>query len=116
MAWYKTLHWQLVDVSCVLVQRNRRWFESAAPVFSAFWARVLRYRQAPAEWEEYKGKRARSEGPRAAAAAALTAAAAGARTSGSKRGAPQLPQRCLITVRGVPPKAPAGGGGGGGER
>lgn len=90
MAWYKTLHWQLVEVSCVLVQRNRRWFESAAPVLAAFWERVLRYRRNPTEWGEYKRLREKDARPRAVAAS----------------GAPQLPQRCLITVRGVPPKAP----------
>ena len=104
MTWYKTLHWQLVEVSCVLVQRNRRWFESAAPVLSAFWERVLRYRRNPSEWEEYKGLRAKNARPRAATAAAATAEAAGSHKSHRHRGA--LPHRCLITVRGVPPKTP----------
>lgn len=90
MTWYKTLHWQLVEVSCVFVQRNRRWFESAAPVLSAFWGRVLRYRGSPTEWNEYLAMHVPGLG-----------AVSGIKKR--KHDSQKLPQRCLITVHGLPP-------------
>ena len=100
MVWYKTLHWQLVEVSCVLVQRNRRWFETAVPVLEAFWGRVIRYRQNPSDWDEYKASHARSVDSRAYASSSSR--------KGKRVSQQQLPQRCLITVRGMTPN---GGGG-----
>lgn len=52
--WYKNLYWELVTASCVLVRRNRRWFESVIGDFDQFWKRVLYYREREDEWLEWK--------------------------------------------------------------
>jgi putative phage-type endonuclease len=42
---YTTLWWYLSDYSCVLVERNRAWFETARPLVEDTWTTILRERE-----------------------------------------------------------------------
>ncbi len=57
MKWYKTIYWELVECSCVLVLRNRQWFEAAVPLLSDFWSKVKYYRENQNEYETLKTER-----------------------------------------------------------
>jgi putative phage-type endonuclease len=41
---YKTNYWYLQEISCVIVQRNRDWFQSAVPSFISIWNTIQRER------------------------------------------------------------------------
>lgn len=41
LALFETIYWYLDEYSCVLVDRNRRWFEAAKPVIEATWDTIL---------------------------------------------------------------------------
>ena len=43
--WVKNLYWRLDQTSCVLVLRNRLWFEHALPVIAETWQDILRGRR-----------------------------------------------------------------------
>jgi len=47
---YTTNYWYLAEFSCVLVKRNRLWFETAQPKISEFWDIIQRERS-NGEWE-----------------------------------------------------------------
>jgi len=42
--WVKNVYWRLEKVSCVLVQRNRLWFEAALPMFRQLWDTIVKER------------------------------------------------------------------------
>ena len=37
ISWMKNIYWKLDDVSCILVTRNKKWFEAALPYFRSTW-------------------------------------------------------------------------------
>jgi hypothetical protein len=37
---FRTIYWYLDEISCVLVERNRTWFNVALPVFSKAWETI----------------------------------------------------------------------------
>jgi putative phage-type endonuclease len=37
---FKSIYWYLDEISCVLVERNRPWFETALPVFAKAWETI----------------------------------------------------------------------------
>jgi putative phage-type endonuclease len=37
LTWFKNIYWKLEEVSCVLVLRNKKWFESAIPIIQSVW-------------------------------------------------------------------------------
>ena len=37
---FRTIYWYLDEISCVLVPRNRPWFETALPVFAKAWETI----------------------------------------------------------------------------
>lgn len=41
---FKTLYWYLEEFSCVLIQRNRKWFEAAVPKIEEIWNTILKER------------------------------------------------------------------------
>jgi putative phage-type endonuclease len=41
---YKTNYWYLQEISCVIVQRNRDWFQAAVPSFISIWNTIERER------------------------------------------------------------------------
>ena len=41
MTWIKNIYWSLEEYSCVLVTRNRKWFEVALPQFENIWKTIL---------------------------------------------------------------------------
>lgn len=43
--WVKNIYWRLDQLSCVLVLRNKLWFEAALPVIEETWNDVLRGRE-----------------------------------------------------------------------
>jgi hypothetical protein len=42
--WVRTIFWKLEEVSCVLVERNRRWFEANVGHLESLWATIERER------------------------------------------------------------------------
>jgi putative phage-type endonuclease len=43
--WFKNIYWRLDVFSCVLVKRNRRWFEAAIPILQELWYTICSERQ-----------------------------------------------------------------------
>lgn len=43
--WVRTIYWYLDQYSCVLVRRNRLWFEEAAPVLQRLWETIEKERE-----------------------------------------------------------------------
>ena len=37
---YNRLYWYLDEISCVLIQRNRKWFNKALPRFNEIWKTI----------------------------------------------------------------------------
>ena len=37
ISWMKNIYWKLDDVSCILVTRNKKWFQAALPYFRSTW-------------------------------------------------------------------------------
>lgn len=91
LMWYKTVYWQLVQYSCVMVQRNKLWFSKACHVLEDFWRRVVYYRTNPEEWTKYNLEYESSclrKRPRL----------------NSNQGSNiQTQPRCMITIRGLQP-------------
>jgi putative phage-type endonuclease len=65
--WVRTIYWYLDQYSCVLVRRNRLWFEEAAPVLEQLWKTI--------EDERQSGFEHRAPSKRKAAAAGTSTAA-----------------------------------------
>jgi len=55
--WMKTIHWRLEKMSCVLVLRNKVWFQHAIPVLADVWQTVERERANPLDQELRAPKR-----------------------------------------------------------
>ena len=55
--WYRAIYWQLVEFSCVLVFRNRSWFNAVLPKLDEFWKRVMYYRTNESEWKVLRDKK-----------------------------------------------------------
>jgi hypothetical protein len=45
MTWIGNLFWRLEEFSCVLVERNRRWFEDNVSVLAALWDIIVAERE-----------------------------------------------------------------------
>jgi hypothetical protein len=59
---YTTLWWYMADYSCVLVERNRMWFESARPMIEETWAVILKERDSGYEHRSAKKRSNGKEG------------------------------------------------------
>jgi hypothetical protein len=44
LTWFKNVYWRLEVYSCVLVKRQREWFNSAVPEFISLWNTILEER------------------------------------------------------------------------
>lgn len=55
--WMKTIRWRLEKMSCVLVLRNRMWFQHAIPVLADVWQTVETERANPLDQEHRAPKR-----------------------------------------------------------
>jgi hypothetical protein len=55
--WMKTIHWRLEKMSCVLVLRNKLWFQHAIRVLDDLWQTVLEERRNPQGYEHRAPKR-----------------------------------------------------------
>jgi hypothetical protein len=71
---FKTIYWYLDELSCVLVDRNRMWFEKARPVIEATWATIEQERIHGCE-HRAPVKRTQDSGDAAAAARSKAALA-----------------------------------------
>jgi len=71
--WMKTIHWRLEKMSCVLVLRNKLWFQHAIRVLDDLWQTIVNERSNPQGCEHRAPKR-RSPGIATAATTATTAA------------------------------------------
>ena len=43
--WFKNIYWKLDEISCVLVKRNKLWFEKALPEIVKVWDIIVKERQ-----------------------------------------------------------------------
>jgi putative phage-type endonuclease len=43
--WIRNHYWRLETYSCVLIERNRAWFQSAVPIFERVWTEILNQRK-----------------------------------------------------------------------
>ena len=55
--WMKTIHWRLEKMSCVLVLRNKTWFQHAIKAMDELWQTVLQERNNPDGYEHRGPKR-----------------------------------------------------------
>jgi putative phage-type endonuclease len=55
--WIKTIHWRLEKMSCVLVLRNKTWFQHAIKAMDELWQTVLQERNNPDGYEHRGPKR-----------------------------------------------------------
>jgi hypothetical protein len=55
--WMKTIHWRLEKMSCVLVLRNKFWFQHAIKVLDEMWCTVVKERSNPDGYEHRAPKR-----------------------------------------------------------
>jgi hypothetical protein len=40
LKWFKNIYWKLDVYSCLLVKRQREWFQSAVPAFISIWETI----------------------------------------------------------------------------
>jgi len=55
--WMKTIHWRLEKMSCVLVLRNKTWFQHAIKAMDELWQTILQERSNPDGYEHRGPKR-----------------------------------------------------------
>ena len=68
--WMKTIHWRLEKMSCVLVLRNKLWFQHAIQVLDNLWQTILTERSNPQGYEHRAPKRRINANPSAISASA----------------------------------------------
>jgi len=44
LSWVKNIHWWLEEYSCVVVQRNEKWFKDVLPAFKDIWDTIIKER------------------------------------------------------------------------
>jgi len=57
LMWMKTIRWRLEKMSCVLVLRNKYWFQHAIAVLDNVWQTIVRERNNPQGYEHRAPKR-----------------------------------------------------------
>ena len=62
MTWIKNIYWRLAEVSCVLVLRNRKWFQDNIGQLEEVWNIILKERKTGCE-HRAPNKRAKKEQP-----------------------------------------------------
>lgn len=62
MTWIKNIYWRLEEVSCVLVLRNRKWFQDNIQTLADAWETILKERQTGCE-HRAPNKRSKKEQP-----------------------------------------------------
>jgi hypothetical protein len=45
LTWVKNIYWKLEVYSCILVKRQREWFQAAVPAFVSIWDTIVRERE-----------------------------------------------------------------------
>ena len=55
--WMKTINWRLEKMSCVLVLRNKLWFQHAIRVLDDMWQTIVNERNNPQGYEHRAPKR-----------------------------------------------------------
>ena len=55
--WFKNIYWKLEKYSCVLVQRNKKWFDEAYPSMKDFWNIIIEERKIAESYIKYKPKK-----------------------------------------------------------
>jgi len=63
--WVKTIHWRLEKMSCVLVLRNKLWFQHAIQVLDNLWQTIVTERSNPQGYEHRAPKRRTNANPSA---------------------------------------------------
>lgn len=58
-----TLYWKLEEISCVVIPRNKEWFESVLPKISEIWNKIEEARSTPEGYKKYAPKRRAPTGP-----------------------------------------------------
>jgi len=61
--WLATIYWKLAKVSCVLVERNRAWFNAKLPEIARVWGIIVEERETGKWTERLPKKRAPKKGP-----------------------------------------------------
>jgi putative phage-type endonuclease len=74
--WMKTINWRLEKMSCVLVLRNKLWFQHASRVLDDLWQTIVKERNNPQGCEHRAPKRRSPIAPTSAASAASASASA----------------------------------------
>jgi hypothetical protein len=73
--WMKTIRWRLEKMSCILVLRNKMWFQHAIRVLDDLWQTIVKERNNPLGCEHRAPKRRSPIAPGGAASASASASA-----------------------------------------
>ena len=46
LTWMQNVYWRLEEISCILVLRNKTWFETAKPILTKFWSVIQKEKKA----------------------------------------------------------------------
>ena len=46
LTWMQNVYWRLEEISCILVLRNKIWFETAKPILTKFWSVIQKEKKA----------------------------------------------------------------------
>jgi hypothetical protein len=71
--WVRTIYWYLDQYSCVLVRRNRLWFEEAVPILQRLWETIEKERETGYEHRAPKRKTTETMDAASASSSASTA-------------------------------------------
>jgi hypothetical protein len=97
--WMKTIRWRLEKMSCILVLRNKTWFQHAIRVLDDLWQTIVKERNNPLGCEHRAPKRRSPIAPGGASASASASAGASAGASASFMQTWLNPERkCLIDM------------------
>jgi hypothetical protein len=106
--WMKTINWRLEKMSCVLVLRNKLWFEHAIKVLDNLWQTVIKERNNPEGYEHRAPKRRVATPPNKATTTTTTITSTATETNASasfmqawlQTANPpmQLERKCLIDM------------------
>ena len=71
--WMKTISWRLEKMSCILVLRNKMWFQHAIRVLDSLWQTIVKERNNPQGYEHRAPKRRSPIAPTSAPSASASA-------------------------------------------
>ena len=96
--WMKTINWRLEKMSCILVLRNKWWFQHASRVLDNMWQTIVKERGDPQGCEHRAPKR---RSPNASGGAASGAGSSGGASASFMQNWLNPERKCLIDMSAI---------------